>query len=196
MLLCLDAGNTRLKFGLREGAEWRAQGALEYASFNALEKRLPALPTRIVACNVAGEPARQRIEALAASLQVRLDWLQSSAVACGVSNGYDMPQQLGSDRWAALIGARGQQARACLVVLAILLFGIGTFAKGGEFNRRNANKIMRWRLGAQFVAVVIIVLVTIDGHSFLKSFAMTLSMLAIVEVVTVWSPAATLRFGT
>jgi uncharacterized membrane protein affecting hemolysin expression len=46
---------------------------------------------------------------------------------------------------------------ACLVVLAILLFGIGTFAKGGEFNRRNANKIMRWRLGAQFVAVVIIV---------------------------------------
>ena len=46
---------------------------------------------------------------------------------------------------------------ACLVVLAILLFGIGTFAKGGEFNRRNANRIMRWRLGAQFVAVVIIV---------------------------------------
>ncbi len=46
---------------------------------------------------------------------------------------------------------------ACLVVLAILLFGIGTFAKGGEFNRRNANRIMRWRLGAQFVAVVLIV---------------------------------------
>ncbi|MBL9051420.1 MAG: twin transmembrane helix small protein [Tabrizicola sp.] len=45
---------------------------------------------------------------------------------------------------------------ACLVVLGILLFGIGTFAKGGEFNKRNANKIMRWRLGAQFVAVVVI----------------------------------------
>ncbi len=46
---------------------------------------------------------------------------------------------------------------ACLAVLGILLFGIGTFAKGGEFNRRNANRIMRWRLGAQFVAVVLIV---------------------------------------
>ena len=45
---------------------------------------------------------------------------------------------------------------ACLVVLGILLFGIGTFAKGGEFNKRNANKIMRWRLGVQFVAVVVI----------------------------------------
>ena len=48
-------------------------------------------------------------------------------------------------------------AVACIVVLGILLFGIGTFAKGGEFNKRNANKIMRWRLGVQFVAVVLIV---------------------------------------
>ena len=44
-----------------------------------------------------------------------------------------------------------------LVVLGILLFGVGSFARGGEFNKRNANKIMRWRLGAQFVAVVVIV---------------------------------------
>ncbi len=48
-------------------------------------------------------------------------------------------------------------AIACFVVLGILLFGIGSFAKGGEFNKRNANKIMRWRLGAQFVAVLLIV---------------------------------------
>ncbi|WP_417628308.1 twin transmembrane helix small protein [Pararhodobacter aggregans] len=48
-------------------------------------------------------------------------------------------------------------AIASLIVLAILMFGIGSFAKGGEFNKRNANKIMRWRLGAQFVAVVLIV---------------------------------------
>ena len=46
---------------------------------------------------------------------------------------------------------------ACLVVLVILMFGIGGFAKGGEFNKRNANKIMRWRLAAQFIAVVVIV---------------------------------------
>ena len=53
---------------------------------------------------------------------------------------------------------------ACLVVLAILLFGIGSFAKGGEFNKKNANRIMRWRLGAQFVAVVLIV-----GYAWLRS---------------------------
>ena len=44
-------------------------------------------------------------------------------------------------------------------VAIILLFGIGTFTRGGEFNRRNANKIMRWRLAAQFVAVILITLV-------------------------------------
>ncbi len=47
---------------------------------------------------------------------------------------------------------------ACLVVAAILLFGIGTFSKGGEFNRKHANKIMQWRIGAQAVAVLLILL--------------------------------------
>ncbi len=48
-------------------------------------------------------------------------------------------------------------AVAALSVAAILIFGIGTFAKGGEFNRRNANKIMRWRIIAQFIAVILLV---------------------------------------
>lgn len=48
-------------------------------------------------------------------------------------------------------------AIATLIVLGILMLGIGSFAKGGDFNRRNSNKLMRWRLAAQFVAVVLIV---------------------------------------
>ena len=47
---------------------------------------------------------------------------------------------------------------AVLAVLAILLLGIGSFGKGGEFNRRNANRIMRWRIGAQAIAVALILL--------------------------------------
>lgn len=47
---------------------------------------------------------------------------------------------------------------ACLAVLAVLLFGVGTFAKGGDFNRKHANKIMRWRIIAQAVAVALLVL--------------------------------------
>ncbi|MDA3888818.1 MAG: twin transmembrane helix small protein [Allgaiera sp.] len=47
-------------------------------------------------------------------------------------------------------------AIAVLAVLAILMFGIGTFAKGGEFNRKHSNKIMRWRIIAQAIAVLLI----------------------------------------
>jgi uncharacterized membrane protein affecting hemolysin expression len=54
---------------------------------------------------------------------------------------------------------------ACLVVLAILLFGIGTFAKGGAFNKKNANKIMQARLIAQAVAVALILFAVWVGRS-------------------------------
>ncbi len=47
---------------------------------------------------------------------------------------------------------------AVLIVLGILMLGIGSFGKGGDFNRKYANKIMRWRIGAQFVAVLLILL--------------------------------------
>lgn len=47
---------------------------------------------------------------------------------------------------------------ACLAVVIILMFGLGGFAGGGAFNKKNSNKLMRYRIGAQFVAVCIIML--------------------------------------
>lgn len=46
---------------------------------------------------------------------------------------------------------------ACFVVLIILMIGIGGFAKGGEFNRKHSNRLMRYRIIAQAVAVILIV---------------------------------------
>ncbi|MEP5151811.1 twin transmembrane helix small protein [Planktotalea sp.] len=48
---------------------------------------------------------------------------------------------------------------AMLAVVGILALGIGGFAKGGEFNRKHANRIMRYRIYAQFVAVLLILAV-------------------------------------
>ncbi len=48
-------------------------------------------------------------------------------------------------------------AIACLLVLVVLMVGVGGFARGGDFNRKYANKIMRLRLLAQFIAVILIV---------------------------------------
>ena len=44
---------------------------------------------------------------------------------------------------------------AMLAVLAILATGIGGFAKGGEFNRKHGNRLMRWRIIAQAVAIAV-----------------------------------------
>ncbi|HCP82037.1 MAG TPA: twin transmembrane helix small protein [Octadecabacter sp.] len=44
---------------------------------------------------------------------------------------------------------------ACLVVAAILAWGLSTFQAGGDGKR--SNKIMQLRIAAQFVAVVLIV---------------------------------------
>lgn len=49
-------------------------------------------------------------------------------------------------------------ALASVAVAAILMVGIGGFAKGGDFNRKYANKIMRLRIAAQFVAVILILI--------------------------------------
>lgn len=56
-------------------------------------------------------------------------------------------------------------ALAVLVVTVILMTGIGGFARGGDFNRRNGNRLMRWRIIAQAVAIALILLfIWVRGH--------------------------------
>lgn len=55
-------------------------------------------------------------------------------------------------------------AVASLGVLIILMIGIGGFAKGGDFNRKHANRLMRYRIIAQGLAVLLIL-----GFAYLRS---------------------------
>ena len=47
---------------------------------------------------------------------------------------------------------------AMAAVAIILMIGIGGFGRGGEFNRKYANKLMRLRIFALFIAVLLILL--------------------------------------
>jgi hypothetical protein len=40
--------------------------------------------------------------------------------------------------------------------LAVLFAGLFTMARGGEANRRHGNRLMRWRVGTQATAIVLI----------------------------------------
>ncbi|MBC7132562.1 MAG: twin transmembrane helix small protein [Roseovarius sp.] len=49
-------------------------------------------------------------------------------------------------------------AAACLVTALILIRGVLTFGREGIENARRANRLMWWRIIAQFVAVLMILL--------------------------------------
>ena len=49
----------------------------------------------------------------------------------------------------------GLIALAMLSVAGILLWGVITMARGGEYNKKNSNKIMRYRIVFQAVALFI-----------------------------------------
>ncbi|WP_299146885.1 twin transmembrane helix small protein [uncultured Tateyamaria sp.] len=45
---------------------------------------------------------------------------------------------------------------ACLAVVIVLMLGLGGFAKGSGWAKDNSNKLMRYRIAAQFIAVLLI----------------------------------------
>ncbi|PVA11353.1 twin transmembrane helix small protein [Pelagivirga sediminicola] len=47
-------------------------------------------------------------------------------------------------------------AAACLAVAVILAMGVSTMGKPGVENGKRSNKLMRWRIIAQFLAVLLI----------------------------------------
>ena len=53
-------------------------------------------------------------------------WLTASAAACGVVNGYATPEQLGADRWAALVAARLRAHTTDLFPAPVVVVNAGT----------------------------------------------------------------------
>lgn len=136
MILCLDCGNTRIKWGLlTPKGDWHARGAIPQIQVDNLRAVLIDQPgfKRIVGCNVAGAEQAERI---AAQFKVAPEWVVPQREQCGVKNGYKKPAQLGADRWASLIAARALHEGPCLVVNAgtattiDLLDGKGRFLGG------------------------------------------------------------------
>ncbi len=119
-ILAVDCGNTRLKWGLHDGMRWLAQGLVDYAELAGLAELLRAQPraARAVVCNVAGPQVGDAVLAGLASLELPALLAKSQSLQHGVRNLYDKPEQLGADRWAALVGARALHEGACLVVCA------------------------------------------------------------------------------
>ncbi len=135
MIVCLDSGNSRIKWGIHDGRAWLAQGAASHADCAQLAA-LPAawpLPEQVLLANVAGDAAAQRIRELLPAWSPRLREVRSEFKCAGVTNLYQSPGRLGVDRWCALIGARRLSRSACLVVMAGTATTIDTLDADGNF---------------------------------------------------------------
>jgi len=135
MILAVDAGNTRLKWALHDGRHFVRDDSVPLSGLGRLGESWQSLeaPGRIVVSNVAGKPVQQQLQALFDRWKAAATWVVGRREQCGVRSRYDDPDQLGPDRWAALIGAQRQAAGACLVVNAGTAMTVDALTDDGEF---------------------------------------------------------------
>ena len=129
MLLLVDAGNTRIKWALMEAASlgkaelghWAQYGSVRKEDSRQLGDALQGVDiARVLLSNVAGQEMKEQLERMilrAAGLKpVPLNWFVSQSELAGVTNTYRNPEQLGSDRFASMIGAHALFPDRALIV--------------------------------------------------------------------------------
>lgn len=111
MIILIDAGNTRVKFGWIDPRSSQREIAPLALPHTQLEDQLPAwlqqlpqVPTAALGINVAGAAIADRLNALLNAHIPAIAWVRSVHSALNVHNAYDTPEQLGADRWVALLG--------------------------------------------------------------------------------------------
>lgn len=119
MMVLLDIGNSRMKWGWLDGALLRT--GQPCASSGDIEQHLSTAwttpPQRVLVSNVAGPALQQRLTTwLQTRYGARAEFITALPQGYGVSNGYREPRRLGCDRWLALLALRhGWQGAACVL---------------------------------------------------------------------------------
>jgi type III pantothenate kinase len=134
-VLAIDAGNTRVKWGVHDGSAWRAMGAVETADARTLPASLAAaLPAQAaIASNVAGAAVQAAIEHACAQASLPVRFIRGEASRLGVTSAYRDPAQLGSDRWIALVAAHAARPGHKLVINAGTAVTIDALTADGRF---------------------------------------------------------------
>ncbi len=153
MNLLVDMGNTRLKWLLIDPSwllidpSWAEVLERNLHSGGALLRGTDlirqlddawsklAVPQRVVVASVAGAEAQQGLQTWVQHHwpAARLHFVAAAAAQLGVKNSYYEPARLGSDRWAALIGARQRVTGPVCVVDCGTAITLDALDAAGEF---------------------------------------------------------------
>jgi type III pantothenate kinase len=129
--LLIDAGNSRLKWGIYHQGRLKPGAVVNYQDGNLYQQLVEAWqslvatnqrPDRVVLANVAGANITEALDRWRKDFQNSVAMLKggtvkdgfqltivpiaSQADAFGVKNAYRQPEALGADRWAGLVAAR------------------------------------------------------------------------------------------
>lgn len=120
--LLLDIGNTRLKWGVAVDGTIARTGHVTRQTIGeqglaVLTRRLPRNVDAVIASNVAGTTFATRLAGVIhAHCERDIRFAKTARSGYGVTNSYAQPRRMGVDRWVALIGARAELGKACVVV--------------------------------------------------------------------------------
>jgi len=138
MMLLLDVGNTSVNWGIHRAGRIEATGkflhqgvdldAQAHKAWSTL-----AVPEKIVVASVAGSNPVDKLSAWTmGQWGLKPEAITVSASACGVTNAYTRPANLGVDRWAALVGAHQHYSGAICIVDCGTAITIDLLAAEGE----------------------------------------------------------------
>jgi len=139
MNLLIDLGNSRLKWAQQAPDLWHIEavpldGKKDFVSLlnNAWGKI--TTPQKVLVCSVSTSERMQALEKwVQARWSVTPQIVRAQAEQLGVRNRYRQPEQLGVDRWVALIGARGLTSSAACVVDCGTAVTVDALSAEGEF---------------------------------------------------------------
>ena len=108
MNLLIDSGNSLIKWAqakdgvfIIEGRCLSSRGSTLHELWENYEN-----PARVIVANVAGEKvAGEIMKAVSLLWQLDAEFIVSTRSCCGLTNSYHSPEQLGIDRWMAMVAA-------------------------------------------------------------------------------------------
>jgi type III pantothenate kinase len=119
MNLLIDSGNSFVKWALATDESLTIEGSCPSNAVSSLHETWKNydVPARVIVSNVAGKRVATEIRnAVSALWQLDAEFIVSSKNCCGLTNSYSKLEQLGVDRWMAMVAAH-QKAKDSVIVV-------------------------------------------------------------------------------